>query len=189
MPALIVDPALQASVIRQFNLKGELAPFNLTEQVVPIFDIGRLVTAATVQEVVTPGELQSVRIGVDGVNGVLSTGSIDAEDGEIFDDTAINPGAGTVLADTGQLAAGRHVIQASVGHNDATPRIMELQWRDAANAVTLANMRVIAEQNAAIKINVNIATDERLRWVTTTAVTNTAVSWIMAVLYFPALAV
>ncbi len=176
---LIVDPALQAEVIRQFNLRGELAPFNLTENVVPVFDIGKLVSTVVPQEVVTPGLNLSARIGLDVPNRVLRVGPADYEAAEIFTDTTVAPGAATVLASTGAItAAGPRAFLACAGHNDNAPLFFDLQWRDAADAVTLASFPFAIVSELSIAVTLSVALNERLRWVNTTAVVGTAVSFI-----------
>ncbi len=180
MPALIVDPELQAEVIRQFNLRGDLSPFQLTEQVVPIFDIGRLVSAATVQEVVTPNLLTSVLIGLSATTRALVVGDPSSSETQVFSDTSVAPGAGTVLADTGAVGTVELQIQAFAGHNDGTPRIFTLEWRNAANSATIASFPMSVETSVGFKFRGIMATGERFRWVTATAVTNTAVTWIAA---------
>lgn len=177
--AKIVDPQLIADIVRQLNVQGRLEPFDISEIAVPVFDIGRL-SGISIQEVVSPGLNEFIKIGVAGGSNVLPVAPIAFEESEIFDDSQAAPGAGTVLADTGQIVlTGDYVVQAGVGFNDATPRFFELQGRDAADAVTLWNIRIAADvyHELTFKIFVPI-TLQRIRWVTTGAVTNTAISWI-----------
>ncbi len=133
---LIVDPELQARVTRQFNLKGELAPFRLTETVIPIFDIGRLVGLAP-QEVVTPGLASSVRIGLQSITNHLVTGTPAIAATQVVAQTDTNPAAAAILADTGQLAAGIKHIRARFYSSDATAHDNRFQWRNAANAANI----------------------------------------------------
>ncbi len=175
MPALIVDPALQAAVIRQFNLRGELAPFNLTENVVPIFDIGTLLQILDPTVVTTLAGSQGVRIGL-----VASTSL--AVNPPPYNDTRIinsgrtvNPAAGAVIADTGQLVNGPHMVHWICAHNAALAVEFDIEWRNAANAATLATWSYIAlpgGDNLQMfdQLTLLFAQNERLRIVTPAAV-------------------
>ncbi len=176
--ARIVDPNLLAQIVRELNVQGPLSPFEISEVAIPVFDIGQL-SGVSVQEVVTPGLLTSVLIGTAGVQDVLQIGQADFENDEVVDDSTAAPAAGTVLADTGQLPAARTQFQAGAGQDDNIPEIFELQWRNAANAATLANFRVVANgQSVVLNFRLSIGTNERLRWVNTSGIVNTAVTWI-----------
>ncbi len=139
MPALIIDPQLQASVIRQFNLRGELAPFNLTENVVPIFDIGRLLTQTLDPTVVTTlAGNQGVRIGVAGNTNYLQVGppllgTADVDNAR----TVVNPGAGVLIVDAGAASTGNRWVQGTI-NSDGAISDFDLEWRNAANSATLA---------------------------------------------------
>ncbi len=148
MPALIVDPALQAAVIRQFNLRGELAPFQLTEQVVPIFDIGQLIGETRDPTVVTTllGS-QGVRVGTLDGNTVLPVviGPALSDTDDVFDDSGIvtNPAANTVLINL--VAPGVAVtedIEIFISADVIGQFVVE--WRNAANAANLETWTVIA---------------------------------------------
>lgn len=179
MPALIIDPALVAAVTRQFNLRGELQPFNLTENVVPIFDIGKLVGQVP-QEVVTPGLVSSVRIGVPSTNTALQTSNPQFAAAEITSATVVAPIAGSVLVDSGPLAAGTWWIQTVGSHDDALPIIMELQHRDAANLVTLSSWRVVVVTSHTLWFTQGINLNERFRWVNVGAIAGNGVAQIAA---------
>ncbi len=160
---LIVDPALQAEVIRQFNLRGELAPFNLTENVVPIFDIGTLLRDIDPTVVTTLAGSQGVRVGL-AAGDTLQTADKRIEDTNVVDGgVTVNPGAGALLADSGQLAAGTSRIWATFGSTAALSGL-ELAWRDAADAADLAVWRFLygAGQSIQFRETCHFLLNERL---------------------------
>ncbi len=183
MPALIVDPALQASVIRQFNLKGELAPFNLTENVVPIFDIGRLLTSINPTVVTTLLGSQGVRVGTAAGSTYVQTSTPLVNDNNVTDGGfQVNPGAAAVVVDTGALSAGTREITAYLNGSALFDVIVE--WRDAANAATLASWSLLVG-GAGVgnhvqfgPVNLNFLASERVRIVTGGAVVGTLSSAI-----------
>ncbi len=179
MPAEIVDPDLQAQVIREFNLKGALSPFNLTETVVPIIDIGRLLSVA-VQEVVTPGQADSVQIGIGATDESLPVSFPSHVSTNAFEDSTAAPAAATVLVDTGQITtASEYFIQFSVSHDDAALRHFELQWRDGANAANLAVYPFWTSQDKAFWLYPSITgSNQRFRLVNVTAIAGLALSYI-----------
>ncbi len=145
MPALIIDPALQAAVIRQFNLRGELAPFNLTENVVPVFDIGTLGGLLIDPTVVTTTlGTQGIRVGTSGFEPLTIATSI-YNDADIENSgRTVNPGAGAVIVDTGPRVAGNTKFFWIIAHNAALAVEFDVEWRNAANTATLATMSYIA---------------------------------------------
>ncbi len=180
MPALIVDPALQAEVIRQFNLRGELAPFVLTNAVVPIFDIGRLASIDTPQVVTTLAGSQGVRVGMADTNAALQVRYPFFSTGLFADDTQAAPGANTVLADTGAIAsAGQFWFQVQASHDDGTAVIFEVQYRNAANNANLGVLPITNTQGIREWLSIDIAANERLRIVNVTAIAGTATSYIL----------
>ncbi len=141
MPPLIVDPALQASVIRQFNLRGELAPFRLTEEVVPIFDIGQLLTAINPTVVTTLAGATGVRVGTT-LNQAVATLGVAYDDGDFVTSGAVvNPGAAQLLADQGGGESGPIVVEGTINSNAAISDF-DIEWRNAANTATLATWTV-----------------------------------------------
>ncbi len=136
MPAIIVDPALQAAVIRQFNLRGELAPFNLTENVVPVFDIGSL-TGNLPTVVTTLAGTTGVRVGLSNVDSSFQTTLPKLAAAELDNDSTVNPTAGDVGATTGQLAVATFLMDGFVCNNGAITDI-SFEWRNAADSATLA---------------------------------------------------
>ncbi len=176
---LIVDPALQASVIRQFNLKGELAPFNLTENVVPIFDIGRLVGSQDPTVVTTLFGSQGIRIGIAGNNRVPILQNPYFLAAEAFDSgLVVNPAAAAVLVDSGQVTNANKTAIVTVSTN--TKVDFAVEWRNAANSATLATWTVCTGDAFSFpQINLsNMLTDERLRVITVGGVTGTVAAHI-----------
>ncbi len=182
MPALIIDPALQAAVIRQFNLRGELAPFNLTENVVPVFDIGAL-TGNLPTVVTTLAGSQGVRVGTADARFYLPTALPVINDPERFDGGfTTNPGANAVVADTGQLSVGDHLVWAQFSSDTAAVQA-QLQWRDAANAVTLASWSFLVDPGGPAQTPIfmaEVSADERFRWSTIRAVVGDVAAGIVA---------
>lgn len=193
MPALIVDPELLAAVTRQFNLKGDLAPFTLTENVVPIFDIGRLIGITEIQKVATPGSQTAVRVGANSAFH-LTTGHQASAPADWFDDSTLNPAAGTVLADTGQLAAGIRMIWGSFAMDDVTQIVdAALQWRNAANDANVGVLQITASGEAPYArvgpLFVDVSLNERFRWVSgKNVMVGTARTWISDALTNPSIA-
>ncbi len=177
MPALIVDPALQAEVIRQFNLRGELSPFNLTENVVPIFDIGKLLSTVTPTVVTTLAGSQGIRVGTNSAINALAVRNTGFNDAMIVNSGRVtNPTAGTVLADTGQLVANGQVIHWIICSDSATLTLFDIQWRNAANSATIATWSYLVGGNLPCvqmfnQLNLNIVNNERVRIVAVAAVT------------------
>ncbi len=173
--ALIVDPALQAAVIRQFNLRGELAPFNLTEQVVPIFDIGQLVGAAPTV-ITTLVDAQGVRVGTIGAVNYLPVEATRFDDTDVTNSgVVVNPAAAQVIVDSGAFPnSGNHRVDVWMASNGALG-LFEIQWRNAANAATLATWGFILGTAGESTFNwgpfiLNMALNERIRIVTVAAI-------------------
>ncbi len=180
----IIDPALQAEVVRQFNLKGALDPFQLTNRVVPIFDIGRLASVNQPQVVTTNEGTTGVRIGTLTGSQALTVHPVTLQDTRTIIDggTNINPAALTVLSDTGQLVAGDHMVTAFLSANVVVDFRIEL--RDAANAVTLASWTVLQGGPSAsafeFKMPIGFSTDERIRVVNVGVVVGTVSTTMQA---------
>ena len=181
MPAIIVDPELLAAVTRQFQLRGSLQPFNLTENVVPVFDIGRLTGIIQIQKVATPDSGDAVRVGVATANH-LSVGDPPYDDSDIFQVEASNPTAATVLADTGQLTSGIHRISARYAQDSTTTTNILFEWRNAANSATLALWRAFPDHDWLFDpIFVSVLTNERFRFVQNANITASVDTTIGAV--------
>ncbi len=179
---LIVDPALQARVVRQFNLRGELAPFNLTENVIPTIDIGRLV-GADPTVVTTLAGSQGVRVGTT-VGEHVRTQVPAIEDGNVVDGGfSVNPGAAALLVDGGPVSSSRNrTIDIYLNGNAIYDLIVE--WRNAANAANLATWSLLVGGvgvSAPVHWgphNLNMLLNERVRVVTGGAVVGTVSSAI-----------
>lgn len=77
--------------------------------------------------------------------------------------------AGTVLADSGALSAGIYDVQAWGYSEDNSPYRLELQQRDAANAVTKAQVPLALENRGSmghVRLALTLLEGERLRIVT-----------------------
>ncbi len=175
MPALIVDPALIAAVTRQFNLRGELKPFNLTENVVPIFDIGTLTGARAPTVVTTLQDSQGVRVGTTGGDTPLSVMPPLIDDGDVSDgDPVTNPTAGTVIRTSGQLTGVSHWLWAEVSADVLTEA--RLVWRNAADTADIATWTVLLVPAGASKHRwgpwvVSVNTDERFNIIPVASIT------------------
>ena len=179
MPAIIVDPDLLAAVTRQFQLRGELQPFNLTENVVPTFDIGRLIGLA-VQPVVTPGLTTSVLIGLQAAGFALTTREPFLEPADVFDDRSVSPNAGDVLADTGGVSASVRSFKIQLMQNTGSAFEFALQWRNAANSATLATFQFIATLNSPFIFDfvADMSAGERIRMVSVNTIISIVTSFI-----------
>jgi len=99
--------------------------------------------------------------------------------------SAVNPGAGVVIADTGELPEGYYDLQILVSVLLATvwadPRI---QHRDAANAVSLFEQWVALPATSTLFCDLNnrqVSAGERIRVVATNAITNSIFATIIGV--------
>lgn len=161
MPAIIVDPGLIARVTRQFQLRGQLQPFNLTENVIPVFDIGKL-TGVDVTKVATPDSETAVRVGTSAAHLTVGEPAHDAAD--VFQTSASSPTGGTILSDTGQLTAGIHRIEVWTGQDSGSQEHLQLEWRNAANNATLATWNLLSVGQFHFgPIYTDMATNERFR--------------------------
>jgi len=131
--ARIVDPDLIAQIVRQLNVQGPLAPFDIGQVAIPVFDIGKLSALDTPTEVVTPNRTNTVRIGLNTAGSALVTVTPTFSRDEVVVDTQNATTAPTVLADSGQLAADDWWVDCSISQNDGTTVDLSLQWRNAAN--------------------------------------------------------
>ncbi len=177
MPALIVDPELVARVVRQFNLKGPLAPFNLTENVIPTFDIGQLTGIAPDPTVVTTTQgSQGVRVGV-AVGASLPTQTTAYFPAQVSNSGSVtNPGAATVLVDTGALGTGAHLVHWMVNSDAAAASVFDIEHRNAANSANLAVWNVQFPAGGGAfgmfqQLTMNVIFGERFRIVNPAAIT------------------
>ncbi len=175
---LIVDPALQASVIRQFNLRGELSPFLLTNRVVPTFDIGSLTRTLDPTVVTTLLGQQGVRIGTSNDHQYIPIEHTAWEDVDVENrGPTVNPAAGAVITDTGALGSGPHVVEAFINW-DAAILDFSVEWRNVGNTATLATWTVFVGTGAPYvhwgPYVVKITGGERVRVITATGGTGNA---------------
>lgn len=177
-PALIDDPSLLDRILRQFRVKGRVNPFEIGNVAVPTFDIGELAQDRPVTEVVTPDSTSAVRIGLSDDQSALTIKYPPHLPTETFSDQSAAPGAASVLADTGQLAASEFFLQFTLSHDDAALRHIEIQWRNAANTATLATYPIWVTEVTNRWLNVDVALNERFRLVNITAIAGLALSFI-----------
>ena len=180
--ATIVDPELIANIVQQLNVKGALAPFDISEIAFPVFDIGRLAGLTGIQKVATPGSETAVRVGT-AAGAHLVSADPPADPGDFTNSTDASPGAGVVLADSGPLAAGLHLITGEFTYNGAAQESIQFQWRNAANAVTLAFWHIFPRQDqdrSSIRAFIaDVSANERFRWIAIVATTAATVETVV----------
>ena len=146
-------PELVADIIRQLSLTGTLGLLEFSDQVTPVYIVaqraGALAFSADLPVFQSP---------------------------EITSGTAQNPVANAIIGDTGLLAAGDYDIWGgiSISGNYVGPPHgpIALQHRNAANAVTLANLLQVTLSTNLTNVNgdqlrltgYRIALNERLRF-------------------------
>ncbi len=189
---LIVDPALQASVIRQFNLRGELSPFLLTNRVVPTFDIGTLVRPIDPTVVTTLDGSQGLRVGLLQSNRSLITGEEPFGTGDIQDGgTVINPGANTVLL-AGLAAASSASFRVKITTSANVVVDFLIAHRNAANSADLETWTVLSGGPSAVPfvfdISYFLAFNERIRVSNVGAVVGTVATTLSQIAYTPSIA-
>jgi hypothetical protein len=85
------------------------------------------------------------------------------------------PASGTVLADTGQLIAGRWLFKCICGNNDSGPMQIDIKHRNAANNADIEFIRVggnySAGANKEIDAYFTLAANERVQIATHDAAT------------------
>jgi len=133
-----------------------------------------------------------VRIGVADSSRGLNVLIPPFDDDEIVSDVQNAVAAGTVLADSGQLAQGKFMVRGGFGQTDNGVRFIDLEWRNAANTATIATFHHLhgALQNG-VEIQpliLTMATDERVRWVANTAIALIVHTWIATTQTFAATA-
>ncbi len=182
---LIVDPALVASVVRQFNLRGEMSPFILTNRVIPTFDIGKLVSATVPTVVTTTEGAQGVRVG-SASGFALAVAPPNPNTFVVDGGFQVNPGAAAVLVDSGALSEGNRVIKAYLNANAIYDVIVEL--RNAANTANVKTWSllvggVVTPNMVVFEEAIAFAASERVRVVTGGAVVGTISSTIAGTSY------
>ncbi len=186
MPALVDDPQLLSEILRELRVKGQLAPFTISETAIAVFDIGKL-TDLDVQHVTTPDSATGVRIGTANATTAVTREAVPYSFGAVHGDGVTNnPGAGTVLADTGALAAGRISLLARISTDAARDQFV-LEHRNAANTANLATMSIIV-QSWAYDFTYIVAANERFRLVNTNAIVGDVAHTIITTNYDQAVA-
>jgi len=111
------DPLLVADLIALLSIKGAIGKLPLADIVIPVVNLGDVVTAAV-----------EVRGPVFRSTDVFSEG------------TQTAPGAGDILADTGALMVGEYDVMFMCGADDvgSAGRFISIEHRNAANDTTLA---------------------------------------------------
>ena len=169
--ARIVDPDLVARLVRQLNVQGPLAPFDISQIAVPVFDIGKLAALDV-----------PTRVGTSGGQSYVTSSQPFHEPTDVTDDGVVAaPAGGVILADSGGLAAGVHLISASY-NSVSTGSDATLEWRNAANAGTIASWTgttgPAGTEFLVGPFALNLAANERLRWLNINAVVSRVTSWI-----------
>lgn len=145
-------PQLVADVIRQLNLTGTVGLLEFSDQVTPVYIVAQRAGALAITQ-------ESPVFTSAGVQG----------------DHALDPVSGTIIVDSGPLAAGDYDIWGaieiiainSLGVNGP----VVLQHRDAANVATLANLLQVVYDGVSTRdmtqslpvMGYNIGLNERLR--------------------------
>ncbi len=187
--AKITLPQLIADIVRQLNVSGRLEPFDISQTAVPVFDIGRLGALDVPTEVVTPGDDTSLEVGLANAGTILQTRRPDFAASEIVPDTQAAIAAGVVLADSGQLTSGSKYVDAHVSQNDGTTVDLVLQWRNAANDGNILEIPFFAGLRVGVIFTFSgVATNERFRLVTNTAIAGTIHSYVAVAVATAALA-
>lgn len=156
-------PQLVADIIGQLNLTGTLGVLEFSDQVTPVYIVAQRAGAL---EVTT--QLPAF------------------QSAEIVFGAAIDPAGGSVIVDTGALAAGTYDIQAQMAFNGnmaIAGQHFSLEHRNAANAVTLATLSSLvitgsfASGNMVLPLTgYEIALNERLRVLSPLAVISGGIS-------------
>lgn len=143
------DPELTVNLTRLLNIRGPLGLLKVLDTVVPVVSLGNVVQP--IVEINQPA-FRSTDVFS---NGVL-----------------VAPAAGTVLADTGQLAAGTFDVQYYVSAMDFLgTRQLDFEHRNAANAANLAIWSFLffnavenqTKQWGPFNMGYEVALNERLR--------------------------
>ena len=142
-------PQLTADIIRQLRLTGQVGLLNFLDSIRPVYIVAQREGALSIT--VTPPIFTSA---------------------DITDATANNPAVNAITGDTGPLPAGNYDVFASITQSGTLilNGTVQLQHRDAANAVTLAVLINIAidgagfgHQDDLAPIVYTLALNERLR--------------------------
>ena len=162
--ARIVDPVLIADIISNLNVQGPLAPFEVGETAIPVFDIGKNLSPDVVT---TLAGFQGVRPGTISNKDYLTVGPPRVNSAEEADGGIVNgPVATTVLADTGQLVAGDWLVWFYITGSTAEAQL-RFQRRNAANSGNVTQQSLIFTEPGGPIIStpfiMDVVTDERFR--------------------------
>lgn len=158
-------PQLVADLIRELRLTGQLGILEMSDQVIPTINVGN----------VRPTEI------------TVNPPTFDSA--EIFSGAVATPNINSVIVDTGQLPEGIYDVLMGLSVNQpSTGSDLDFQWRDAANAATLADWPTkigttvpVPDNGPRFIFSLNIALNERLRLFNSTNQTTGGISgWIMA---------
>ena len=165
--ALVNDPELEANLIRALSIVGRVGKLRVVDIVIPTISLGDVVQPTV--EVRTPSFRSS---------DVFSNGAL------------LAPAGGTILADTGALAAGIFDVEMYFTTNDDTQisNMFRTEHRNAANAANLALWdRIAAFGLAGVgsghfvqKFAYEVALNERLR-VSLTNAAGAGRSWLATI--------
>lgn len=161
------DPELEAALIRGLSIVGRIGKLRVLDVVLPTISLGDVVQATV--EVRNPSFTSS---------NVFSNGAL------------LAPAGGTILADTGQLAAGIFDVEMYFTTNDDTQisNMFRVEHRNAANAANLAIWdRIAAFGLAGVGSNpyfhsfaYEVALNERLR-ISLTNAAGAGRSWLATI--------
>ncbi len=177
--ALIDDPDLLDQILREFRIKGQISPFDLSNIAVPVIDIGLLTGIALSPTVVTTlAGNQGVRVGTGAPNEYLHTGPQGfVVAGFNNRGSTVNPAAGAVISDSGALGPGLVVFYFVINW-DAAILDFQVEWRNAANSANLGTIGfLLGTGQPSVKfgpITLSLGTNERLRVVTASGGIGTA---------------
>jgi len=110
------DPELEANILRELSIVGQLGKLRVLDVVLPTFSLGNVIQQTV--EVLTPSFRST---------DIFSGGQL------------VAPAAGAVLADTAALPAGTYDVKMGFSSDDgANQNEIQVQHRNAANTATLA---------------------------------------------------
>ncbi len=147
----------------------------------PIFDIGRLASIDTPQVVTTLAGSQGVRVGTVNRTTALLNAPIETNDADVTDSgVVVNPGAATVLADTGALTLNNFLVE--VHFSSTVIADFRIEWRNAANAANVASWSSFADSHGYTlgPWNLRLAASERIRILNIAAVVGSVTAVVSA---------
>lgn len=187
MAGLIDDPDLLSEILREFKVKGAIDPFQISQIALPVFDIGSL-SGATPTVVTTTAGGSGVRIGtLNSVTSIVVSPQVLANTNVTDSGPVVNPAAAQVIADSGQLTAAENLVHLTTNNNAAISDF-QLEWRNAANTATITQWTFqvgTGQPNVQFgPMALFMASNERLRLVSGSAVVGTVAATITAQPFF-----